>query len=53
MGTRHEHRDRHDRQRVSRDRWTQADQDQNDHRLPHCCGVCQDSPLGDTGQGLI
>jgi hypothetical protein len=32
---------------------TQRDQDQDNHSLSHCCGVCQDSPLGNYGQGLI
>lgn len=39
--------------RIARSLWTERDQDQNDHRKPHCCGVCQDSPGGDQGQGLI
>jgi hypothetical protein len=48
----HNHRqERH--QHTDRDLWTQRDQNQHDDRLSHCCGHCQDSPLGDVGQGLI
>jgi hypothetical protein len=45
--------DRDHHHRIRRDLWTQRDQDQNDDRLPHCCGVCQDSPGGDQGQGML
>lgn len=40
-------------QHIHQSRWTQGDQDQNNHKLPHCCGVCQDSPIGDVRQGLM
>jgi len=49
---RHDHSQEQHRH-TDRALWTQRDQDQNDDRLPHCCGHCQDSPLGDVGQGLI
>ena len=39
--------------KTPRDLWSQPDEDQNDSTQPHCCGVCQDSPIGDQGQGLI
>lgn len=43
----------HKHQHTPQDLRTQRDQDQDDHRLPHCCGVCQDAPGGDQGQGLL
>jgi hypothetical protein len=39
--------------RVPKSKWTHADQDQNDHSQPHCCGVCEHSPGGEQQRGMV